>query len=120
MPVKIKQPTIIEAGGNKFERIEEFVGLVNSKTPEVSIARVIRPPGWLGPDQKPEFTECLFVLKGILQIQYKAKVFVIRPDEAIIVKANERVRFSTPDEGGAEYFSICVPAFSQNAVHRDE
>ncbi len=120
MPIKIKQPTIIEAGGSKFERIEEFVGLVNSKTPEFSLARVVRPPKWLGPDQKPEFMECIFVLKGILQIQSDKEVFLVHPDEAIVVKANERVRFSTPDEGGADYFSICVPAFSQNAVHRDE
>lgn len=120
MPVKIEQPAIIEAGGNKFERIEEFIGRINSKTKEVSIARVVRPPKWQGPDQRPEFIECIFVLKGLLQIQSGGKVFLIHPDEAIIVHANERVRFSTPDEGGAEYFSICVPAFSQNAVHRDE
>jgi mannose-6-phosphate isomerase-like protein (cupin superfamily) len=120
MPVKIEQPAIIEAGGNKFERIEEFIGRINSKTKEVSIARVVRPPKWQGPDQRPEFMECLFVLKGLLQIQSGGEVFLIHPDEAIIVKANERVRFSTPDEGGAEYFSICVPAFSQTTVHRDE
>jgi mannose-6-phosphate isomerase-like protein (cupin superfamily) len=120
MPIMIEQPTIIEAGGDKFERIEEYIGRINSRTKEDSIALVVRPPKWHGPDQRPEFMECLFVLKGVLQVESESEEFIIHPDEAIIIKANERVKFSTPDEGGAEYFSICVPAFSQTAVHRDE
>ena len=120
MPVKIEQPTIIEAAGDKFKRIEEFIGRVNSKTSEVSIARIASPPGWIEPGQKSEFTECALVLKGVLQIQTRSEVLYVREGEAIIVNADEWVQYSTPDEGGAEYFAICIPAFSQNSVHRDE
>ena len=31
----------------------------------------------------------------------------------------EWVRYSTPDTDGAEYVSVCVPAFSPHTVHRD-
>ena len=120
MPIKINQPTGIEAAGNKYKRIEEYIGRVNSKTTEVSIARVVSPPGWTEPRQKSEFTECSHVLKGVLQVQSDSEVFLIRSGESIIVNPNEWVQYSTPTEDGAEYFSICVPAFSQNAVHRDE
>ena len=29
------------------------------------------------------------------------------------------VRYSTPGAGGAEYISVCVPAFDLGTVHRD-
>ncbi len=120
MPIKIHQPTIIEAAGNKFKRIEEYIGRVNTKTPDVSIARVVSPPGWTEPGQKSEFTECTVVLKGVLQVETGSDMFIIHAGEAIIVNADERVQYSTPGEDGAEYFSVCVPAFSQNSVQRAE
>lgn len=120
MPIKIDQPTIIEPAGNKFKRIEEYIGLINSKTPNVSIARVVSPPGWSDPSQKPEFSEYRVVLKGILQVQTNSEEFIIHAGEAIIVNENERVQYSTPGDDGAEYISVCVPAFSQNSVHRGD
>ena len=120
MPIKIDYPTSIEAAGNKYKTIEEYVGNVNSKTSDVSIARVVSPPGWIEPGQKAEFMECTVVLKGVLQVQTRSEVFTIHADEAIVVNANEWVQYSTPGDDGAEYFSVCVPAFSPNSVHRDE
>jgi hypothetical protein len=38
--------------------------------------------------------------------------------QAIIVPANEWVQYSTPDEG-ADYITVCLPAFTPGAVHRD-
>ena len=40
--------------------------------------------------------------------------------EAVLVHAGEWVRHSTPGDEGAEYISVCVPAFSPVIVHRDE
>jgi hypothetical protein len=42
----------------------------------------------------------------------------VRPGEAVLARAGERVRYSTPD--GAEYVAICVPAFTLGAARRDE
>ncbi len=120
MPIKIDQPTIIEAAGNKFKRIEEYIGRVNSKTSEVSIARMVSPPGWIEPRQKTDFTEYTFVLKGTLQVETSSEVFIIHSGEIIIVNADEWIQYSTPGDDGAEYISVCVPAFSQDTVHRDE
>jgi hypothetical protein len=30
------------------------------------------------------------------------------------------VQYSSPEEGGAEYVAICLPAFSPDTVHRDD
>ena len=38
---------------------------------------------------------------------------------AIVAHAGEWVRYSTPEDGGAEYIAVCLPAFSMETVHRD-
>ena len=119
MAIKISKPAIIEAAGNKPKRIEEYIGRVNSKTPDVSVARMVSPGGWVEPGQKPEFSEYTVVLKGMLQVQTRSGMLNIHAGEAVIVYANEWVQYSTPGDGGAEYIAVCLPAFSPENVHRD-
>ena len=120
MPKKIKKPSIIEAAGNKPKIIEEFFGHVNSTTSEVSIARMKSPGGWVEPGQTPEFNEYTVVLSGKLQVETRDLTFEIDAGEAILIEAGEWVRYSTPDDSGAEYIAVCLPAFSPDIVHRDQ
>jgi mannose-6-phosphate isomerase-like protein (cupin superfamily) len=117
---KISGPMIIEAAGNKKKIIEEYFGLVNSKEPQVSVAVMRSPSGWIEPGQKPEFDEYTIVLKGMLQVKTREGVHDIRAGEAIMVPRNEWVRYGTPGPEGAEYVAVCLPAFSPQLVHRDE
>jgi mannose-6-phosphate isomerase-like protein (cupin superfamily) len=119
MAKKINQPTIIEAAGNKPKIIKEFFGHVNSKTSEVSIAQMKSPGGWIESGQTPEFTEYTVVLKGNLQVETHEETLLITAGEGVLVEAGEWVRYSTPDESGAEYIAVCLPAFSPDTVHRD-
>lgn len=120
MAKKIDKPTIIEAAGNKPKRIEEFIGLVNSQTSDVSIARMVSPGGWVELGQKPAFTEYTVVLKGILRVKTESGEFDVSAGEAIIVEADEWVQYSTPNNDGAEYIAVCLPAFSPDTVQRDD
>jgi mannose-6-phosphate isomerase-like protein (cupin superfamily) len=120
MPIKITKPTIIEAAGNKPKRIEEYVGFVNSQTSDVSIARMVSPAGWVEPGQKPEFTEYTVILRGMLRVKTESEEFDVHEGEAIIIEANEWVQYSTPNNDGAEYIAVCLPAFSPDTVHRDD
>jgi mannose-6-phosphate isomerase-like protein (cupin superfamily) len=120
MPIKIQNPTIIEAAGNRPKVIKEYVGFVNSQTSDLSIARMVSPSGWFEPGQKPEFTEYTIVLKGMLRVKTVKGQLDIHAGEAVIVNANEWVQYSTPNDEGAEYIAVCVPAFSPDTVHRDE
>ena len=119
MPIKVEQPTIIEAVGNKPKIIKEFIGRVNSVTNDVSIARMKSPSGWQEPGQTPEFDEYTIVLTGMLRVESNAGTLDIHAGEAVVVKAHEWVRYSTPGKDGAEYLAVCLPAFSPNTVHRD-
>lgn len=115
----IEQPMMIEAADNKPKFIEEFIGGVNSETKEVSIARMRSPGGWLESGQTPEFEEYIVVLQGMLQVKTAKQIFQVHAGQALIVSAGEWVQYSTPSDEGAEYFAVCIPAFSRDKVHRD-
>lgn len=115
----VKNPTVVQAAGNKPKRIEEFFGHVNSGDGAVSIARMKSPEGWLEPGQTPDFDEYTTVLAGMLRVETKNGVFDIRAGQAIHTSPGEWVRYSTPEPDGAEYIAVCRPAFSPATVHRD-
>ncbi|HYI95158.1 MAG TPA: cupin [Bryobacteraceae bacterium] len=119
MPILISQPTRIEAAGNKPKLIDEYVGRVNSATPGVSVAHMRSPQGWVEPGQTPEFDEYTVVLKGMLRVEHRGGMFDVRAGQAIATQKGEWIRYSTPEDGGAEYIAICLPAFSIETVHRD-
>ncbi len=120
MPTIVPQPTIIAAAGNKPKIIREHVGLVNSKTPGVSIAHMTSPSGWSEPGQRPEFEEYTVVLRGELHVQSESgNEVIVTAGQAVIAHAGEWVQYSTPGRDGAEYIAVCVPAFSMATVHRD-
>jgi mannose-6-phosphate isomerase-like protein (cupin superfamily) len=129
MPQLIAKPTVIPAAGSKPKLIEEYVGRVN--TPDAvtrgapSIARMRSPSGWVEPGQTPEFDEYTLVLNGMVRVEFRSSdgrdtAIEVRAGEAVITRAGEWVRYSTPGELGAEYVAICLPAFSPGTVHRDE
>lgn len=119
MPTLIAQPTRIEAAGNKPKLIDEYIGRVNSKTSAASVAHMRSPDGWIEPGQTPEFDEFTIVLKGMLRVEHKGGAVDVRAGQAVIAHAGEWVRYSTPEESGAEYIAVCLPAFSMDSVHRD-
>ena len=55
----------------------------------------------------------------LLRVDFEGGRLEVREGQAIMTHPGEWVRYSTPEEGGAEYISICLPAFSPEMVHRD-
>ena len=116
----IRTPTTIKAHGTIPKDIEEFIGRINTGTLDVSVARMKSPAGWIEPGQKPDFTEYTVVLQGMLRVTTKDQTVDVRAGESAVVEKGEWVQYSSPTEEGAEYISVCVPAFSPETVHRDE
>jgi len=119
MPKKINAPTVIKAEGTKLKIIEEYIGMVNSGTSELSIAKMKSPQGWEEPGQQPAFDEYTIVLKGTLLVETRTEEIYVSQGQAIITYKGEWVRYSSPLEGGAEYIAVCLPAFSPDSVNRD-
>ena len=120
MPKIINSPTIIKSVGNKPKIIHEYIGLINSKTKNVSIAHMQSPGGWQEPGQRPDFDEYTIVLDGRLKVETKEDTLFVDKGEAIITYAGEWVRYSTPNDKGANYIAVCMPAFKPETVNRDE
>jgi mannose-6-phosphate isomerase-like protein (cupin superfamily) len=119
MPTLITAPTLVQAAGNKPKTIEEFIGRVNSRTDMLSIARMKSPGGWIEPGQTPEFDEYTIVLRGTLRVTARTGITDVAAGQAIVAHRGEWVQYSTPAPEGAEYLSVCLPAFAPATVHRD-
>lgn len=119
MPLLLSKPTRIRSAGNKPKLIDEYIGRVNSNTSIASVAHMHSPEGWEEPAQTPEFDEFTVVLKGVLRVQHKDGEFDVTEGQAVIAHRGEWIKYSTPNEGGAEYIAVCTPAFSPDTVHRE-
>lgn len=119
MPELVPSPTSIEVPGEPPKGILEFVGRVNTQTEDVSIAVMSAPQGWEEPGQRPEFDEWTVVLEGSLRVEHEAGEMTVEANQAVLARAGEWVRYSTPDTA-ARYIAVCLPAFSPDNVHRDD
>ena len=115
----ISYPKEIQAPGSPPKMIQEFIGLLNSGTREISIARMNSPEGWSEPWQICDFNEYIFVLNGTMEVETEKETTQVKENQVILIEKGEKVRYSTPYKEGAEYMAICCPAFSLESVKRE-
>ena len=117
----IESPSRVEAAGTKPKLIDEYVGRVNTGEERLSVAHMRSPGGWVEPGQRPEFDEYTVVLGGCVRVESEGgDPLDVRAGQAVLVRAGEWVRYSTPEQDGAQYVAVCLPAFAPETVHRDE
>jgi mannose-6-phosphate isomerase-like protein (cupin superfamily) len=116
----IEAPLRIQAPGTPPKFIEEFVGRSHTGEERLSLARMVSPAGWSEPHQVCQFDEYALVLRGALQVETDLTVLTVKAGQAVLVRAGERVRYSTPGEEGAEYVAVCLPAFDLALVQRQD
>ncbi|PTX18000.1 mannose-6-phosphate isomerase-like protein (cupin superfamily) [Pontibacter mucosus] len=100
--------------------IEEHFGNASTHTNTFSVAHMVAPPHWGEPHQTPEFDEITIVTKGKKEIEIDGEKVEVNAGESILIKAGARIRYTNPYDHETEYWSICIPAFDFNAVHREE
>ena len=120
MPELIDEPVRVEAAGEPPKLIDEFAGRASNGEERVSVARMRSPAGWSEPGQRPEFDEYTVVLAGALDVESEQGRVEVAAGQAVLVRAGEWVRYSSPEEPGAAYVAICLPAFAPETVHRDD
>src|SRR3712207_3959160 len=118
MPELIAGPTRIPVPGGKV--IDEYVGRANTATEAVSVAHMVAPGGWTEPAQTPEFDEVTLVLRGTVRVEHAGGALDVGAGQAVLTRAGERVRYTTPADEGAEYVAICLPAFAPDLAHRED
>ena len=113
-----QEPFVVPTTDGKL--IEEHVGRVTSNEPGLSIAHMVAPSGWSEPFQNPEFDEYTMLVRGRKQIEIDGEIVTLKVGESLLVRKGARVRYSNPFEEEAEYWSVCIPAFSPDLVNREE
>lgn len=114
---KQTNPFIVPVTDGKL--IEEHFGKAATQTEGISIARMTAPPGWSEPFQTPEFDEYTLVSKGKKMLEIDGSRVIVQAGQSILVQKGSRVRYSNPFEEPCEYWSVCLPAFSVEKVHRE-
>jgi mannose-6-phosphate isomerase-like protein (cupin superfamily) len=119
MPYQVqKNPFVVPTNDGKL--IEEHAGLASTGNNTLSIAHMIAPPGWSEPHQTPLFDEYTLVSRGKKMVEVDGEEVILEGGQSILIKSGTRVRYSNPFDEECEYWSICLPAFSMEAVHREE
>lgn len=110
-------PFIVPTDDGKI--IKEHFGKASDGNSEISIAHMVAPPGWSEPFQTPEFDEYTFIIKGKKQFIIEDETIVLEAGQSIKVEKNTRLQYSNPFDEPCEYIAICLPAFSIEAVNRE-
>lgn len=113
-----KQPFVVPTEDGKL--IEEHFGLATNGNSDLSIAHMVAPSGWSEPFQTPEFDEYTYIIKGKKQFIINGETVILKAGESIKINKNIRVQYSNPFVEPCEYIAICSPAFSINAVNRED
>jgi mannose-6-phosphate isomerase-like protein (cupin superfamily) len=119
MPELITQPSRVAAAGQPPKLNEDEVGPAKTGQDGLSIAHMRSPSGWAEPGQRPEFDEFTIVLRGALVVESEGDQMTVQAGQGVHTRPGEWVRYSSPGADGAEYISVCVPAFAPDTVHRD-
>jgi mannose-6-phosphate isomerase-like protein (cupin superfamily) len=115
---KQTKPFIVPTTDDKL--IEEHFGHASTGGSGYSIAHMVAPPQWREPFQNPQFDEITMMVRGRKLIEVDDEKIVLHANESILIKKGARVRYSNPYDEEAEYWSVCLPAFSIDAVNREE
>jgi mannose-6-phosphate isomerase-like protein (cupin superfamily) len=120
MPELIGGPSRVTAAGEPAKLIDEYVGRASTGHTRLSIAHMRSPSGWAEPGQRPDFDEFTIVLHGDLVVESDAGHMTVQAGQGVHTSPGEWVRYSTPGADGAEYISVCMPAFAPGTVNRDD
>ena len=113
-----KSPFVVPTTDGKL--IEEHFGLATDRNSQLSIAHMVAPPGWSEPFQTPTFDEYTYIIKGKKQFIIDGETIILEAGQSIKIEKNTRVQYSNPFVEPCEYIAICLPAFSIDAVNREE
>lgn len=110
------QPVRVPGAGDKL--VQEFAGAASSGHEGVSVARMTAPPGWQEAGQRPDFDEVTYVLAGEMCVEHEGGEIRVGAGDCVLARAGEWVRYSVGDSG-ADYISVCAPAFTVATANID-
>ena len=112
-----KSPFVVPTEDGKL--IEEHFGIAATKGEGISVAHMVAPAGWAEPAQWPQFDEWTLISSGKKCVEINGDQVILEAGQSIWVSRGAKVRYSNPFDEPCDYWSVCLPAFSPNLVHRE-
>lgn len=116
--IKENDPFIVPT--DDLRLIEEHFGNASNKYPHCSISRTELPPRWNEPFQNPEFDEFVLLNSGKILIHIDGEKIEVKEGESFLARKGARVKYTNPFDFPAIYWSICLPPFTLDTVHREK
>jgi mannose-6-phosphate isomerase-like protein (cupin superfamily) len=118
MPYHLQtSPFVVPTTDGKL--IEEHEGVASTGNKNISIAHMVAPPHWGEPAQTPQFDEYTLVSRGKKLVEVDGDQVILYAGQSILIKGGTKVRYSNPFDEECEYWSVCLPAFTIDTVHRE-
>lgn len=114
----VTEGTLVPVPGGK--KIEEIFGRVHTGTEQFSLAHMVAPGHWSEPPQSPEFGELTIMVRGALKISIDDEELTIRAGQSLWVEPGATVHYRNDFDEEAEYYALCLPAFSLELANRLE
>jgi ethanolamine utilization protein EutQ len=111
MPELISGPSYVDKAGGMPKFCDTYMFPVRPKESHVQVHHMRCAAGWAEPEEPTAsgIDKYILVLRGLLAIEHDGGVQDVRAGEAVVIRAGERVRSSTP--AGAEYIVVCLLGF---------
>ena len=116
--IKQNKPFVVPTVDGKL--IEEHFGVPSTGHHAFSVAHMVAPPKWSEPFQTPEFDEIVIMISGKKMIEIDDEKIILSKGESLFISKHTRVRYSNPFDEKADYWSVCIPAFTVDGVQREE
>ena len=114
----VTEGTMVPVPGGK--KIEEIFGRVHTGNEDFSLAHMIAPGHWSEPPQTPAFGELTIMVRGALKISIDDEEIEIRAGQSLWVAPGCTVHYRNDFDEEAEYYAICIPAFSLELANRQD
>jgi hypothetical protein len=122
MPELISGPSYVDKTGDSPKFCDTYMFPVRPKESHIQVLHMRSAAGWAESEEPPAsgLDKYILVLRGLLRVEHGDGVLDVRAREGVLVRAGERVRFSTPEPAGAEFIVVCLLGFPRGADHRGQ
>ena len=122
MPELISGPSYVDKTGDSPKFCDTYMFPVRPKESHIQVLHMRSAAGWAESEEPPAsgLDKYILVLRGLLRVEHGDGVLDVRAREGVLVRAGERVRFSTPEPAGAEFIVVCLLGFPRGAEHRGQ
>jgi mannose-6-phosphate isomerase-like protein (cupin superfamily) len=114
MMLRRREPAreLVTADGS---RISELLGRMTTASVDISVARIVIPPGQGQPPRRNRFHEVLIVVEGSCEVDVPMGTLTLGPDDVLeLPPLTLYAERGGPD--GCIAWAICSPAFSSDLV----